>query len=357
MAVQPAGQWVWVVDPSDHASGRWQWFVPGQRQDEGFDASRAGLYIGAFVALQAVFAAYAATVRALHFGQATDAIRPTAIDGLLALGFAASTGMFGLKMRGRVLEPVGAVSVFGCCGFLTFGLHVVGESMGVSFGTWVVLAVCAVVAGLMLVFPHPLLGLYLAVYLVVLSLMVHLPGSGVAVRALATGAALLLVAVWIESRTRSRTASALHYFAVTAWLVAKIAIGSDLPDDIAAAALLPLAAVEFAVALVWQRRSWSVSAWLTAAVSVSGLIDMVASGVTGEEGDVGYLAGLAVIGVAFVLHQRRGELARFIASELPSGIRPAFFAYAPGGPPSPPPASPSMPGRATTVPGERSPRR
>lgn len=290
---------------------------------------RIGLFVGGFFALFLVSSISGTIVsNFLDDGASTPA---RTVAALVTASFAGGLLLVARRWRHGELEPLAVMAAFGATGYVAQTVQIAADTAGMSGDqTFWAVVLASLVSGvaILLWLPHPVLGVSVGLAAIVAAVAAPVgwdgPGS-VSTRAFLLAAFLLVLALVVDLRTRSRAGSFLHYEAVVALVVAKIAFASAVEWYVSLPIILGMGIVELFVALVDRRRSWGFSAWVTIQLALVGYVAVVFGWVGIDWGIFG-LPAPAILVAAFVLQRReeqfRGQLVellpRSIADRLPS---------------------------------------
>jgi hypothetical protein len=282
---------------------------------------RIGLFVAGYFGLGLMWGLYRLAVAAL--GDADLLL--AAVAGALAGGL--------LKVadatRGRELEPLGIMAAFGSTIYVALAAAHLGGSTGADGDLlfWTVLAVAVPTSiATLLWLPHPILGINVAVGAAVFAVRAPVGDGGlseVGGKALLLAFLLTSVGCLVDLHTGSRSGSVLHYSGVAALAFAKLIIGIELDALVGGGILAILGLGELGIALLWRRRSWAVSGWVTVLLAtVVGLGASVAAALTG-----GLLAAVLAVplGALALTMQRHGEELRWVVLDaLPEDLAATF---------------------------------
>lgn len=284
-------------------------------------AGRIGLFVGGYLALGAVWAAFAV------FGTIVGGNR--LLVGLAAAGVAAGMVQLAMRWRGTQYDPLAVMAACGASLYVALAaarlLGAVGADGRLLFWSVVLVAVPSALS-LLLWMPHPILGANVAAGIAISVIAAPLGDLGLSVvgaKALVLALVLSAVATIVDLRTRSRAGSLLHYSAVAAFALADLVIGITLDDVATGLVIASLALGQLAISLLLRRRSWAVSGWVTFAMALLSVLG--ASATDAVLGSVAAgIAALPLIALALQL-QRHGERMRGVLLDaMPGRLADAF---------------------------------
>jgi hypothetical protein len=200
-----------------------------------------------------------------------------------------------------------------------------GTDGGLLF--WTVLAVVVPTSiATLLWLPHPILGVNVAVGAAVFAARAPVGHGGLAEvggKALLLAFVLTSIGCLVDLHTGTRGGSVLHYSGVAVLAVAKLIIGIELDALVGGGVLAILGLGELGIALLWRRRSWAVSGWVT--VLLAAIVVLGASVSAALSG--GLLAALLAVPLGWLAltMQRRGEdLRAVVLGALPEDLAATF---------------------------------